>query len=116
MKRPMILADDPSTRFSDLEPEELSDYRPLNRYAIVALILGLASGLALTHPALLMIPALGAIISLLALRQFKVSETKQSGRSIAIIGLAASVMFASWSVARESSRQRYLFEHARQFA
>lgn len=112
----MTLADKSSTRFSDLEPEQLGDYRPLNRLALVSLILGLLSSLALIHPVFFLVPVLAFLCSILALRQMPAGDQRQSGRALAILGICFSLLFVSWGVGREISRQRYMFRHARHFA
>lgn len=112
----MTLTDNSSVGFSDLEPEQLGSYRPIHRLALVAIVVGIASAVSLIHPVFLVVPALGFILSLLALRQLPVSDQKQSGRALAILGVCFSLIFASWAFGREYSRQRYLFSHARQYA
>ncbi len=112
----MTLAGDTRVRFSELDQQELVEYRPLNRPAVVACILGWLASAALIHPILCLLPLLGIMTALIALRQLSSAENKQSGRRLALIGLCLSVLFGSWTVAREASRELRLYGHARQFA
>ena len=112
----MTLADNSSTRFSDLEPEQLGDYRPINRLALVSLVLGILSASALIHPVFYLVPVLAFVASLLALRDLPVGDQRQSGRTLAILGICFSLLFVTWAVGRQISRQRYMFGHARQYA
>lgn len=112
----MTLTGDTGVRFSELEQPELIEYRPLNRFAFSAFVVGWLSSLALLHPVFGVLPLTGLILSLVALRQFRSTEIKQSGRTLAVFGLGLSLLFGSWAVARESSRELHLYGQARQFA
>lgn len=68
-----------------------SNYRTLSVLAIVSLVLGLASPLALFAPLILLIPIAGAVLALMAIRQINASEGTLFGRAAASIGLALSI-------------------------
>jgi hypothetical protein len=112
----MTLTSEPSARFSELEQEELGSDIPVNRTAVVAFVLGIGSIIAMVHLALYLVPVAGFFLALLGLLQIRRAEGKQSGKSLAIIGLFCSVLFVSWSIAREVSRNRYIYGHAREYA
>lgn len=112
----MASASDTSIRFSEHEPEELSDYKPLNRAAVAAVVLGAGSGLAPFHPAFCVIPAIGVLVGITSLRQLHTSDVRQSGRYLAVFGLFLSLFFCSWAIARESSRRQHLYDQAKDFA
>lgn len=112
----MTLTGEPTAQFSELEPEDLEDYRPLNRSSLVAFVLALASPMALTHPAMGLIPALGIVFALVGLRQFRDPEVKHTGRILAVLALTVCLFFLSWAIAREASRKRNLYTRSRIFA
>lgn len=112
----MTLTGDTEVRFSELEQPELIEYRPINRFAFAAFVIGWFSSLSLLHPVFCILPLSGIVISLLALWQFRSAEIKQSGRILAVFGLALSLLFGSWTIARETSREFRIYEQARLFA
>lgn len=77
------------------EREDLVEYRPINAPAVVGLICGLASILAFVHPLLWLLPALGTVISLWALRSLAIAAPEQLGRKAALIGLTLSLTFGA---------------------
>lgn len=68
------------------------DYVAVNATSIVAILLGIASLLAMFEPMLLILPAIGVIVSILSLRQIGQSNGTQTGRALAFGGLALSVV------------------------
>jgi hypothetical protein len=71
------------------------DYVAVNHTSIVALPLGLASDL------LLILPVLGVVFSIVAIRQINDSNGTQTGRGLAWGGLALSLLFGGGVVAKE---------------
>lgn len=112
----MTLTGDTGVRFSELEQPELAEYRPVNRFAFFAFIVGWLSALALAHLVFCVLPLTGVVVSLMALRQLNNSELKQSGRQLAILGLGLSLLFGSWAISRESSRELRMYEQSQRFA
>jgi hypothetical protein len=109
----MTIAGDTRVQFSELEQPELAEYSPLNRCALISFVLGWLSGLALLHPILGIVPLVGTILAIVALQQLRSTDTKQSGRTLAVIGLGLAVLFGTWAIARQSSRDLRLFSQAR---
>jgi len=66
------------------------EYVAINITAVVAALFGVASMLALVNDILLVIPVVGAILSLVALAQIRNSNGTQTGMGLAIIGLLLS--------------------------
>jgi hypothetical protein len=77
------------------------DYVAVNQTAIVAVLLGLASALAFFGYLLLIIPIVGVIFAVVAIRQINDSSGTQTGRGLALLGLALCVLLGGAAVAKE---------------
>lgn len=73
---------------------ELDQYRSLSPHALVGLVLGLLSGLALLDPIAWVLPVLGLVVSLVALRRIRRDEAGLAGRGLARAGLVLSLLLA----------------------
>ena len=71
------------------------EYVAINVAAVLALLLGIASALALVWNLLLIIPLAGVVCGIVALYQIGDSNGTQSGRGIAWSGIALSVLVAA---------------------
>jgi hypothetical protein len=71
------------------------EYVAINVAAVLALLLGIASALALVWSLLLIIPLAGVVCGIVALYQIADSNGTQTGRGIAWSGIALSVLFAA---------------------
>lgn len=67
-------------------------YRALSKSAVLCLILGLLSFLALMSPVLLVLPAAGIVVGILSLSQLRRYPAELSGRPLAVIGLTLSLL------------------------
>src|SRR4051794_32093172 len=76
------------------DPEQTTEYRTLSVLAIISLVMGLASPLAVAGPFLLAIPLFGIAVSLVALRRIDVSGGVLAGRWMATVGLVLCVASA----------------------
>lgn len=83
-----------------------ADYRPVSGAAIVALILGLLSPLAVFWSILWLLPLLGVLASAVAFRGIRRSDGVLAGRNLAIAGLVISLLIGSMVVAAEFTRKR----------
>ena len=77
--------------------EEIARYRSVSRLAVVTLILGLASVLALAHPLMWLVPILAVICAVAADATIARSEGALTGRLAVQLGLALALIFAGWS-------------------
>jgi hypothetical protein len=66
------------------------DYVAINVTAVIAVLFGVASLLAIASPVLLVFPIVGVILSAAAIRQINGSNGTQTGRWLAVLGLAFS--------------------------
>ena len=82
----------PAFHADDLE--ETTNYRSLSVLAIIGLLFGLASPLCFGAPLLMIIPIIGIVISILALRQIAASDGTLAGTWAAATGLILCVAFA----------------------
>ena len=71
------------------------EYVAINVAAVMTLLLGLASALAMVASLLLVIPVAGVVCGIVALYQIKDSNGTQTGKGIAWTGIALSVLFAA---------------------
>jgi hypothetical protein len=78
------------------------EYVAINTMAVAAVLLGLASALAIVTPMLLIIPLAGIICAAVALWQISDSNGTQSGRGLAWTGIALSVILAGIALSREA--------------
>ena len=69
-----------------------TDYASINSTAIVAMVVGAASILALLNPYMLFIPSAGLICGIIAIRQIRNSNGTQVGRGLAWGGLLLSLL------------------------
>ena len=67
------------------------EYVAINIPSILALLVGLASVLAVLSPVLLILPVAGVIVGLIALAQIRASNGTQTGRGFAWLGIVLSV-------------------------
>ena len=80
------------------EAEGIADeYRPISTLAVLALVAGCCSVLALISQVLWVIPILAVGLSIAAIRDTSVGSSHKVGRGIALIGLALSVGFGAQS-------------------
>jgi hypothetical protein len=86
----------------DLEPAEQADlgtheeyrqYKALSATAVASLVLGLASAFAALDWMLLIVPVLGILLGLLAMRQVKARASELTGGKLARSGVIFSVVF-----------------------
>ncbi|HEY1686584.1 MAG TPA: DUF4190 domain-containing protein [Tepidisphaeraceae bacterium] len=82
------------------------EYVAVNVVSVVAILLGLASSLALLGPALLGIPILALIFAIIALWQIAHSGGTQTGRMLAWGGIALAVLFAAMEGTRIAAEHR----------
>lgn len=73
-----------------------TDYVAINAPAVLAVILGLASALAVVDKILLIVPIAGVICAVVALYQIGKSAGTQTGRGLAVLGLVLSLGFAAY--------------------
>ena len=74
-------------RVSEPADEQIAAYRSVSGWAIVTLIVGLISPLALVDPLLWAVPLVTGVLCLLALRQIKKNAPGMIGRKAAMVGL-----------------------------
>ncbi len=77
------------------------DYVAVNIFAVVTVLLGIASVLAKLNTALLAIPVAGIVCGFIAFGQIKKSGGTQTGRGVAIFGLILSIGIAGWVIAQQ---------------
>lgn len=71
-----------------------TDYAAVNTMAVVAVVLGLVSFLAMLDPLFLFVPVVTLVISVAAFRQVRASNGTQTGMALALAGMLLGVGFA----------------------
>ena len=97
-------------------PMPIKEYRALSVWAIVALVLGLFSGVAIAAPLLAVVPLAAMTVGGIALRRIALHSDRLSGRWMAMVPFILAPLFLGWGFSREFSRRERLFTHAREFA
>jgi hypothetical protein len=103
------------SRLSDSDDAEVAQYQAVSGLAVVALIFGLLSPLAVVHPSFWVIPLAGILLSLLALRQIARDVPARIGRKAARVGLAISMVSIAAGVSMKTTRCLMLDAEARRF-
>lgn len=101
---------------SSLDETALASYQGVSIMAVLALLLGMASALALVHPFLWVVPPVAVVLSILAIRAIDAPDSNLTGRRLAIAGLALALLFGLWAPSRVLTRQWQLYRQARAFA
>jgi hypothetical protein len=90
-----------SPAFHSDDPAEVSEYRTISALAIVALVFGLAAPLCFWAPFLMVIPLVGAGLSIVALRRIAASDGALTGRGVALAALALCLASATASISHD---------------
>lgn len=98
------------------DDDQLARYSAVSPLAVVALVLGLASAVALSGPILWFVPVTAAAASLAAMRRIAGHESGLIGHKAAIVGLMLAVFFGTWAPVQYFSRRIVLAGQARQAA
>lgn len=94
----------------------VDEYRPFSLLAVIALLGGLASPLALVSTLLAIVPLLTILIAVLTLRKIASSSEPVGGARLAVTGLCLAMLFLGWGVGHNAYHQVTVRSQARQFA
>lgn len=78
-----------------------TEYTAINPTSVVALLLGLASVVALLETLLLIVPALAVVVGLAAMSQIRKSNGTQTGRGLALAGIGLGLLLGATVGVRE---------------
>jgi hypothetical protein len=106
----------PDVHITDAQDTELAVYRALPGQAVLGLIFGLLSPVALIDPMLWAIPPLGVVFSGWALRRIKNNAPAMTGRKMALAGLTLSLLLAAAAPTDWLVYRRMVCNEAEQFA
>ena len=104
-----------SQKTTDREADQFETYQAISPWAPTAMLLGIASVMAIIHPLLWFVPFLGVIFGCLGLRQLA-SHTGQIGRKGILCGLALSLFFGTLAPARIITRSWLLTRESRRIS
>ena len=103
---PVPSSDDPLSKLHKMSTTAglgSGDYVAVNVTAVVAVLFGAGSMLARSWNELLIIPLVGVILGVIALRQIRKSNGTQTGTGIALVGLLLSLGIGGWVVASQAT-------------
>ena len=106
----------PDVHITEAQDADLAEYRPLSWQAVLGLIFGLLSPLAMIDAKLWAMPFLGVIVCHWALRRIRKFAPAMAGRKIAWAGMALSLLFAATAPADYLAYRWMVRKEARQFA
>jgi len=106
----------PPIHLNDYQDAEIADYRALVEQAILGLIFGLLSPLALVSPILLVMALFGIFFSIWAIRRIKKNPPAMLGRKPAVIGLTLSLLFFAASPTDFFVYRHIIYDEARPYA
>jgi hypothetical protein len=101
---------------SAAELEEAPEYRPVCGTALLGLLLGMASPLALLAWPAWIVPLFGVVSSFFGLRRMAASDVPRLGRKAALAGLGLSMVFLVAGPAKAYFRHAMMRDEARRFA
>jgi hypothetical protein len=103
-------------QLSDPQDAEVTQYQAISGLAVVGLIVGILSLLALAHPFLWIVPAAGIVLSATALWRIIRDPAALVGRKPALAGLVLSVLFGAMAPADWFTYWYLVDREGRQFA
>lgn len=106
----------PDVHITDPQDAELATYRAVAPQAVLGLIGGLLAPLAFVDTMLWGLPLVGTFFSWWALRRIRRNPTAMSGRKMATVGLALSLIFLVAAPTDMLVHRRLMADEARQFA
>jgi hypothetical protein len=92
----------PTDAVDDTDPT----YRRLSPLAVLSAVAGLASATALVAPLLRIVPVAGVVLAIMALRGIAQRSESLTGRGLALVGLALSLIFGVGAIVKDSVEQR----------
>ena len=100
--------------FTDVgQPEK--GYRAVSALAILSLVVGLLSMVAVASPLFGVVPLVAMVVSGVALRRIALNSDRLSGRWMAVVPLFLAPLFLGWGLSRDFSRRDKVLTHARKF-
>lgn len=106
-----FMTDSASTSLDDGADDDSLEYRSFEPLAIVSIMLGLVSPVAVYQPLLSVLPIFGLLTAAVALGKIGDGQSR-TGRGLAIAGLVLSTFFLAVPLARYSSAQWMLRQQA----
>jgi hypothetical protein len=84
------------------DEDQFEDYRSLSGLAVAALVVGLLSPVAFAAPPLLVVPILGVVLGLLAVRRIRRESEYYTGTALAVAGVLLALVSATSAGAMHS--------------
>jgi len=94
--------------------EDMAQYRSISALAVLTLILGIASGLALFHVMLWVLPFLAIVIGVGTLYHIHRSGESLTGRSLATTGILLGCLFGAWAISQYVATAQLVEQEARE--
>jgi len=85
------------------DPTAADEYRPVSGTAVAAAVFGVLALAAAIHPSFFILPVLGLVFAVAALRDLAQRESVKIGRMAALAGLALSLVFGAVGLTRSQA-------------
>ena len=99
-------------KLSAIDDSGMEQYRPISRLSVLALLLALATPLALLGQVLWLVPMVAILIAIIALRQLAANPSLV-GRNLVLSSLAVAIFFGATAMTRAVLRTWLLYHQAR---
>jgi hypothetical protein len=96
-------------------PVPLTEYRALSWLGLLALGLGLLSGISAFAPVFCIFGLVAMAVGGYALWHIRANSDRITGRWLAVVPLVLAPLFMGWGFSREFARREIFFGHAREF-
>jgi len=104
-----------ATQFGDHVDVDQIDYAKFSRMSALSALLGVASFLALFSPLFWVIPLVGVVLSIAALRELGRGDRPLVGQTAARVGLALALVFGTAGVSRQTTHRWWLERDAQRY-
>jgi len=104
-----------ATSFSASTDSDLIEHAPLSRLAVVGLLFGLASPLAVISRLFWIVPAMGVVLGGIALRRIGTADPPRAGRAAARIGVVLCLLFGTAGPTADGVHRALLRREAQQW-
>ena len=97
------------------EADRLVEYRSVSKYAVLAVIAGIASIMAWFHAIMWCVPVFAILLGLLAFREIRQNDSL-AGNLAATLGIALALMFGIGAITSFMAERQIITNQAKQFA
>ena len=112
----MTEAESERSGFGDSQDAEVTQYQMISGLAVTGLLLAFLAPVAVFHPTLWIVPAVGIVVSLIALKRIAAAAPAMIGRKAAVFALVLSVLSAAVACSQWAAYRALIDGEARRYA